>query len=527
MNILFENGFFSLITEKEKVFISVKRMNVDMALMHACLKHFPQIKINTFANLQVALKEGIIDFTEVGVLKPLVEVEIASDDMLAYVKLNISQEQYEKDYVTIKALVENAIVQNGVTSGYIQDAIQPETPVSKKICVARGIEPITGADAKIIHYQLAERVPRLADNGNADFYELNLINNVHAGDWLGEKIHATKGIPGITVKGNTVEARPGLDAKLNYDSKTVDAIKMESKTVLRAKMNGAVAVNNRKIGIEKHLYLSGNVDFETGNIRFDGNVTVSGTVADKFVLEATGDIVINSPDGIGAAERIESTNGSIFITGGINGKNIAKVIAAENVYVKYVNEGYIEAQNEVHVAKYIFDSYIKANKVMLDPKLGRIVGGQVIAKHKIVSGSLGNMQERQTKVHVEGFERTAILCQLEALNSKRSEIEISAKNMRHKLELLEKNREKLDDRATNTLDALLHNYHAMLEEIEYIIKCEQQLEDMLKTRGDGEIKLYQNVYPKTTMEIKRLQKQIMETMKCSFYVKDNKLHITD
>lgn len=331
----------------------------------------------------------------------------------------------------------------------------------------------------------------------------------------------------MTVRGNRVPARFGRDYSLKYDRKSVEEVFEKDKFVLKALQNGAVNYDGEKVKVENHLTIHGDVDFETGNVHFDGSVTINGTVKDKFVVEATGDIEIKGKTGVGAVGKIQSTNGSVFIKGGVNGKNEGKVIAKDSIFVKFVNEGRLEAENEIHVLLYAFDSYLKAGKILIDPKKGKIVGGEIHAKHKVVSGSIGNVQERQTVINVEGFERLSIKAELDALKMKFQDLLSSANRMKRKLEIFEENLDRLDERAKNTYNALILNYQTLLDDLEFLSKQADKLEDVLRTRGEGEIKVHQTVYPKTFMELKSLQRQIVEIMKCSFYVKDNKIHITE
>ncbi len=54
-----------------------------------------------------------------------------------------------------------------------------------------------------------------------------------------------------------------------------------------------------------------------------------------------------------------------------------------------------------------------------------------------------------------------------------------------------------------------------------------ELQEVLKTRGEGEVKISNAMYPKTFMEIKNLQKRVTEMSTGSFYVKDSSMHFDD
>lgn len=527
MNCLFENSSFSLFEENQVIYVRVTSPGVTVFDFNSVLKNFPQIKVSQFAVLQNAFKLADGKNYEVGTLKLKYELEIASDDMTVYIKINVPQEEIDADLVIIQTEIIQLLKEQGVNTGILTEVLKNELVSNKKIVIARGIEPIAGEDGVCTYYELSKREAKIDETGKSDHYELNLIDNVKMGDWLGEKTLPTAGVDGLTVKGAKIPAKFGREAMLKYDRNTVDEVQRGDKFVLIAKNNGAVNFANGKIRVENHIIIYGDVDFSTGNIDFDGNITINGTVLDKFSVKATGDIEIKGKDGIGAAEKIESTNGSIYVSGGVNGKNEAVIIAKKDIFVKFANECRMIAGNSINISKYAFDSYLQADKIYLDPKKGKIVGGEINAKHKIVSAAIGNIQERQTKVNVEGFIRGNVKAELDTMQIKMSDLVLNINRMRRKLEIFEQNIDKLDERAKNTYYALLQNNQSLLDELANMSSQLEKFEDILRTRGEGEIQIHQAVYPKTMMKLKSLQKQVAECMRCSFYIKDNEIFTVD
>jgi uncharacterized protein (DUF342 family) len=70
-------------------------------------------------------------------------------------------------------------------------------------------------------YELSEGTPQISNNDRVNFYELKLISSVKAGDWLGERVEATKGIPGKSVTSVPLPAKDGHTLPLLYDKSTV------------------------------------------------------------------------------------------------------------------------------------------------------------------------------------------------------------------------------------------------------------------------------------------------------------------
>ncbi len=522
--ILFENDKIKLLDESNTVYLQVIATGVTTNDFNTILRDFPQIKLQSFTVLQSALQTPDGAKVKIGSLKPEIEVEVTSDEMAAYVKVNLPQSECLESHSEITSKVLAALEEHSVCEGIIPDALNAPFAPGRKVLVAKGRPPVAGEDAKYKYYKPSDKKPEMSSTGKADHYELNLINNVKQGDWLGEKTAAKLGERGYSVLGRVLPPKVGRDYTLKYDKTAVSLEIEEDKEVLRAKHDGAVRFKDGKITVDNHLHIEGDVDFSTGNVKFDGFITIEGTVKDKFVVEATKDIEVKGRNGVGAVGRIESTEGSIYIRGGINGKNEAMIIAKDNIYAKFSNEAILVAGTAIHIGLYSIDSSLKASEIHVDPKKGRIIGGEIHAAHKISTGSIGNVQERKTKINVKGFERNKIKSQLQATKVQFQEIISKANRLRRQLEIFETNMDALDDKAKNTYKGIMVNYENILDEINRMNREVVRLENMLKTRGEGEVKVLNTVYPKTYLEIKSLQKYVNKLMNCSFYIKDREIH---
>ena len=92
----------------------------------------------------------------------------------------------------------------------------------------------------------------------------------------------TDGAPGKSVKGVVVHQLKGKRFPLFYDPSTVSEVYENGVTTLYAKTTGAVHYNGDKISVSNYLEIPSDIDFNTGNIDFDGFLTVKGAIADNF-----------------------------------------------------------------------------------------------------------------------------------------------------------------------------------------------------------------------------------------------------
>lgn len=521
---IIKNDNFELINDGGKLLIKVYKVT-EMKKFSEIIVADPRISISLFSKLQKALNETDFDGVYIGVYKDEIEVEISNDAMTAFVCLNMSKDKYNRTKKNIVNNILGLLFERKVDSGIDYTVFDSDMELLKKIAIAKGYYPINGEDAKITYFKLSEKKPEITTDGKADHYAINLIDEVKVGDWLGEKIPLTNGLSGRSVVGKEIPAKPGRDYKFKFDHESVEEIKLDDgKSQLIAKMDGAVTFNGTKISINNHLIIHGDVNYSTGNINFNGAVTVEGVVEDTFAVIANKDISINGSMGIGAVALIESIEGNIFIKGGVNGKGVARIRASKNVYAKYSNEANISAGEMINIGLYTYDSILDANKVVLSPQKGKIVGGKVTANHLIETSSIGNRSEKKTEIEVKGFDRATINAKLEAIRVRFGEIIFKANKLKRKLEIFELNQDKLDEKSTNAYKMLFSQYEDMIDEIQNLNNETQTLEEVLKTRGDGEVKIYNKIHPKSMLEIKRLQHKVSSLMTCSFYVQNNKLH---
>jgi len=520
--ILFNNDFIVIEERASHIFLRVIKEEFSIKEFINVCDNIPRIKLTKFSVVKEALKLPSGKSVEIGSLKPMIELQISPDQMYAYLTVNLKNHEKSKD--EIEECIWKILHKEGITFG-IKGEMFSKIPLRTKILIAEGIPPIDGDDASIEYYELSENKPVLNSDGSVNHYDMQLIDNISAGEWLGKKTPATKGQDGISIRNETVPAKVGRDYKLMFDLKTVRHIRYENDSEeIFAKIDGAVNIRAGQIGVDNHLIIHGDVDYNTGHIDFDGFVTIKGTVKDKFNVTATNDIAILGAMGIGAVGLIESKEGSISIRGGVNGKGAARIKAGYNVITKYSNEAIIEAGHTIHVGLYAIDSELNAKKILLPPNVGRIIGGRTYATHRIVTGSIGNKFEKPTRVFVEGFERNNILEMVAFYQNKNSDMVTVVKKMKKDLDVFEKNMEKLDDRGLNTYNFLIIKYEKQLSELKQLSEEAEKLNDVLLTKGEGEISIAKCVFPKTMLEMKNLQKLISDQMTGSFYVKGRTIY---
>lgn len=520
---IYHNDYFSLTSDGNNLYISVYRAGYEMREFNNLLLDMPTIQLHNFTNLKNALDEpsGLRIF--IGNIRPRVDVIISVDEMEARIKLNITAKEFSENKISISSEIISALNKAGVSEG-LDDLFQKPITVQKEIPVAKGIKPKDGKDAVIRYYEIQEKKPIVKEDGTVNHYELNLIDNVKRGDWLGEKTPPTEGKPGKTVTGKILPARRGIDFHLKYDRKTVEEVDENGKTILRATIDGAVKFEGDKIKIDNHLIIPGDVGYETGNISFDGYVTVKGTVKDGFSVVAKNDISIQGNLGLGVIDKLISKEGSIYIKGGVFGKNTSVIEAKRSVFVKYCNECKIKAGEDINVGFYALDCELKAKKVIMDPVHGKVIGGVINAEVQVIAGVIGNKAEKKTYINVSGFDRVAIKNEFEQLLEKYKVMLTEVNKVKRQIELFEHNISGAEYVNSKEYNQYLRKYEDILEEIKMLDEYRKRLQRILETKGEGEVGIAKAAYPETVIEIKNMQKRINSIVSGSFYVMDKELH---
>lgn len=524
---LYSDERIELSAREDGLFIQCRKP-MELKEVNEILSSMPRLQVGNFTALRDALIKANGQEVYIGAYKPEIELELMKDGLSAYIKLNMTQAEYAAKKEQIVSDIIGVLNTEQITVGILSEVLTQPLEIQKRILIAQGILPVPGIDAKLSYYQLSEKKPELKTDGGVDHFDIHLIDPINSGDWLGEKIPATAGEAGLTVKGEIIPTKPGKDLQLRYDSETVQKFELVSgNSVLRARITGAVSVRNQSIAVEQHLIIMGNVDYSTGNIDFDGFVTVNGTIEDCFSVKGTKDVSIMGPMGVGAVTLIESREGSVFIRGGMNGKGTGRVKAAKNIYLKYVSEAFIEANGIVQIGVYAYDATITASKIEMMKRSGKVVGGSMVAKHQIVSGVIGNQFERETNVQVIGFDRPQLKMEYDNLQSYYATIIERANKIKRQLEMFQLNMSRLDQKAVNTFHIMQQEFDKAVIEITNVKETLAHMEEVLRIRGDGEIKIMDQVFPKSSLEIKNHKKRINDVLTGSFYVKDNTLHHTD
>jgi hypothetical protein len=307
------------------------------------LKSIPPVKLfvdgNEVKNETKVSSESVIDWKIED--KPLFEISISEDKLEAYLTVNHTQRYAwtlmdhapalhvilrgeEDPSIILETLslqdVLSALENMNIKMNLDVAAIQTEIarPSHRKVKIARGKPPVQGQDAQLELY-FSENIESVFTElkGIVDYRNHLNIPSVKRGDVIAKKNPPVEGQAGYDVFGNVILPNPVKDiliAGKNHVEITPDFMVI-------AKKEGRPRVTGNKIkyfDINTSFIVPGNVDLETGNIVFSGDVIVYGDVMDNMIIESLGNIYV-------AGSVFNSTltaTGSIAVQGNVIGSNL-------------------------------------------------------------------------------------------------------------------------------------------------------------------------------------------------------------
>ncbi len=266
------------------------------------------------------------------------------------------------------------------------------------VVVARGKRAIQGESATI-KYMFDEN-PKLAPNylnlkdGKVDWREAGIVQQVKKGDLLAVKTPPTNGTPGVTVTGARITPRTGTDQMIKKGDNT--EFEDEERTRLMAAVDGCVAISQAKeISVSEVYLVDGDVDLESGNIRFSGSVTVNGDVKDGFKLIATKDIEIRGV----VEDAYIHCGGNITVRGGFVGTGKGIIRCGGEAHLLFLENQNLISNKDVYIAEEIIHgSVVTGGSVFVKFGKGAIIGGSVRAGMGIEAKKLGNVHYQKTRL---------------------------------------------------------------------------------------------------------------------------------
>lgn len=316
-----------------------------------------------------------------------VEVSITQGGLVASLKVTPLAEEVSCINIShLHGALQEAGVSFGIWSEVLHQIAEGKT-LNKWVTVAKGEQAGEGKDGYVLcHFNKEGTKAKLKEDlrGRVNIKDMNLIQNVTAGDVLCELVPPETGKGGTTVRGEEILGKLGAAGKLP-SGKGIETSPDGNKIV--AAIDGMVVWSDSEVNVEP-VYVVDKVDSSTGNVRFNGSVVVNGEVGDGYEVHAQEDVTI----AMSVGRVIITAGGNIRIGGGILGQEKAQVTAQGSLRVKFIQDAQVRARKEIVVDDYIRNSEVTSGgPIVVKSPQGWITGSSVSSEAWIYCHSIGHV----------------------------------------------------------------------------------------------------------------------------------------
>ena len=275
------------------------------------------------------------------------------------------------------------------------DKIDPNEKKFTRIIAAKGKEPVNGNEEYYIPLiDTEKKVGQILSDGRIDFKEVGSIIQVMKGQEILQRYKEVKPVGGYDVYGNKLEATMLPNEGFLKGGNIVQSGNDEN--IFLAGIDGCLDVNKKTISILPVVVINGNVDYDSGNIDFNGSVHIKGSVLSGFSVKATGSVTIDN----NVEDATVQSNEDIIIKNGVLGKGESRVIAGGSITARYITSAKIEAVKSILVDESILHSDVFSNDRIVMSKAGKIIGGKITALYEIVANVSGSQNGTETQLFV-------------------------------------------------------------------------------------------------------------------------------
>lgn len=460
----------------------------------------------------------------------VVKLNVSSDALIAHIQIKyqmnsdnileeiIDVEKFPTVYELNEFLVENNIV-FGVEEYVLEDIVRNR--LLDSVIVANGRKPIAGIDAKIeYNYDFSKNIKLIQDDdGNIDFKNLNWFSQVKKNDVIAVKTPATKGIDGMSVRGDTIKAKEGKDITFRFGknvSMSYDFMKLYSL------IDGIVEMTNGKVYVNEVLFINGDVDISIGNIDFIGDLFVVGDVKAGYNINVGGSMQVN-----GVLEASDITvEKDLIVRGGIQGSDTTRILTKGSIICKFIENANVVSQKDISTEFIIHSNVNAGENIFLNGRRNMIVGGDIVSKGSILANTVGSSMGTKTSVSIGvDSERMDLL---KVKRNRSDELNIRLKKLvpiiekgKHMLQIgsMDKLRKEVFAKSLNEYNDIANELKCLSEDIEHIL-----LE--MTVCKESYLLVKKNIYPGVKVSIFGNTRYIKDYLNdCKIYLKGNEVAI--
>lgn len=383
----------------------------------------------------------------------------------------------------------------GIKDEVIEKFVKEPVYMTKMI-IATGLKPVQGKDAQIEYkFETNRKVkPQLNEDGTVDFHQLNNISHISAGDVLAVLNPEDNGTPGKDVYGNVVSPRKVNRVALRYGNN----IKLsEDGLTITSLVDGHVTLDGDRVSVSNVYEVPADVDNSTGDIEYNGSITIKGNVRTGFKVRARGNIEI-----FGVVEGAAIiADGDIILHRGISGMSRCQIVARGNLVSKFIESATVAVNGYIETDTILHSQVSAKGDIYVRGKNGDIIGGNVRSTTLIEASSIGSPMGISTSVEV-GCD-PAIMDRVNELKKEITEKTKEKDSLTQTIVLLKKKLEmgKLDKARLPMMQTTAKKILSLEEEIGKLSDEYEKGVSQLSGNQNAKINVIKNIYQGTKVSI--------------------------
>lgn len=319
----------------------------------------------------------------------MVEVKIIDNGMLAEIKVSPEPDE-DIDVEYIKEMLQLEGIQAGIKEKVINDIVE-NRKYDSFITIAEGKAAVNGEDGFYVYHFITEeesKLPRILEDGSVDYSMA--FTNVVSGDLVAEYHPRTTGTYGYNVYASVIPPKMGRELR----PLRCKGVKLEDNSYF-AEKDGMVTMTGNQLIIRDILDINGDVDQNVGNLEFNGDIHVHGSILSRLSVKAEGSVIV---DGVIECANVKAGK-DVFVAKGIHGMGVGRVEADGNISATFIDHGFVYAVGSVKM-DYAVGSLIEArDRVKAEGNYGSVVGGIITGINGVEAGVLGNNAEISTHIY--------------------------------------------------------------------------------------------------------------------------------
>ena len=400
-----QNGYFQVVREKDGIYIKLfppkgNGKPVDLNEIREYLDYnkvldcnFVELgkKINNHTKEEIAKVSSYVGYP----INEYMKVSISEDKMKATARFYPPSNDGQRE--TVEEM-KNDLSMAGVVFGVQEKvfAFQQKTPLyCTDFIVAKGIPVREGKNAEIEYFFNTDRriKPKRNEDGTVNFHQLNNIGHIKKGDVLAELHPADLGESGTNVLGMEVKPHPVAQKVLKF-GKNIDIT--EDKLKIISQVNGHALLEDDRVFVDNIYEVTGDVDNNTGDIEYEGNVIVRGNVRTGFKIKASGDVEV-----FGTVEGADiESGGRVILHRGMQGMTRGKIIAKGDVVSKFIESARVFSEGSIESEEIIQSQISAKSEIMVNGQRGQIIGGHIRSTAGVNAKNIGSSMGISTIIEV-------------------------------------------------------------------------------------------------------------------------------